>query len=64
MEIIFIKDHPAGIKEGRKLERVATDWALKMIKEGYAKELAQDVEKKEEKHPVKTKELKTTNKTK
>ena len=45
MKVIFIKDHPVGIKEGRVID-TNPDTAKRWIEEGYVKEVTEEVKEK------------------
>ena len=45
MKVVFIKDHPAGIKEGRVVD-VSDVHAKRWIEEGYVKEVTEEVKEK------------------
>ena len=45
MKVIFIKDHPVGIKEGRVVDVVDSS-AKRWIEQGYAKEVTEEVKER------------------
>ena len=45
MKVIFVKNHPVGIKEGRVID-TNPDTAKRWIEEGYVKEVTEEVKEK------------------
>jgi len=45
MKVIFVKDHPVGIKEGRVVD-TNPNTAKRWIKEGYVKQVTEEVKEK------------------
>ena len=45
MKVIFIKDHPIGIKEGRVVD-ATREAAQRWIEQGYVKEVTEEVKER------------------